>query len=158
MPNSPTTTADLKAMVRQWNDDKLQLAILQVLLDKRKKRPSNGGASGQGLFNCLKLDSTSQLQSAVSFLLANGFIEVSERNFMITANGVDYVANHMGGSGSPNDPPAPSDPPWSPGDPKEPWPPDIDPDDPSRVPLRPKPIGGSTEKMLDLPDVSDLET
>ena len=142
-------------LIKQYSEEELRLAILQVPLAARRKRPKDGGAAGRELVNLLNLDSIDLLERALDFLRSNGLIECGERKFLISAIGVDYVMDHL--PEPPNDPPEPPDPPWSPGDPRGPWPPSFDPDDPSRVPKRPKPSSGDTEMSLDLPDVADLQ-
>src|ERR1700733_15210871 len=104
------------------------------------KRWKDGGTT-KGLLDRLNLDSVDRLQSTLRFLLDSKLIEPGERVFMITADGVDYVADHQVRSEPPDEPPGPSDPPWSPGDPGGRRPPEINPDDPSCVPRRPKPTG-----------------
>jgi hypothetical protein len=148
--------AGFETMEKRRNDEELQFAILQILLSARKKCPRSGGASGLKLLDRLNLDSVERLENTLRFLLDNKLIEPGERVFMITADGVDYVADHQV-TEPPEDPPGPSDPPWSPGDPGGRRPPEIDPDDPSRVPRRPKPTGGSRDRMLNLPDMSDSQ-
>ena len=112
--------------MKHWTQDELQLAILRVLLDKRKKRPKDGGESGKGLADRFGYDSdTSELVAALHALIAGGLIEPGQRNFLITANGVDFVEENGNGPSPPDDQPGPPEPPWSPG---------TDPDGPSRVP------------------------
>jgi hypothetical protein len=88
-----------------WNESELQLAVLQVLLSARRKRPMNGGASGRMLMDCLNWHATNELESAICYLRDKGLIEAGERVCMITAAGVDYLAEHY-----PPDPPQPEPP------------------------------------------------
>jgi len=112
---------------RGSKEHQLILAVLQVLLSARRKRPVNGGASGRMLMDCLNLDDTTELESALRYLRDKDLIEPGERVFMITAKGVDYIEEHFPPEPPQSEPPAgspgPSAPPWSPGDPPNPWPP-----------------------------------
>lgn len=89
LPNIPKTGIS-------WNEVELRLAILQVLLSARKKRPQSGGASGRMLMDCLNMDSIVEIEFALWYLREKGFIESGERVFMITAQGLDYLIEQLG--------------------------------------------------------------
>jgi len=89
LPNIPKTGIT-------WNEIELRLGILQVLLAARKKRPSNGGASGKMLMDCLSIDSIVEIEFALWYLREKGWIESGERVFMITAKGLDYLTSELG--------------------------------------------------------------
>jgi hypothetical protein len=78
-----------------WHETELRLAILQVLLAARKKKPSSGGASGKMLMDCLQLDSIIEIEFALWYLRENHYIETGERVFMITGKGLDYLTDSL---------------------------------------------------------------
>lgn len=78
-----------------WNEIELRLAILQVLLAARKKKPSTGGASGKMLMDCLQIDSIIEIEFALWYLREKGYIETGERVFMITGIGLDYLTDQL---------------------------------------------------------------
>ncbi|PWT99506.1 MAG: hypothetical protein C5B53_05325 [Candidatus Melainabacteria bacterium] len=78
-----------------WNEVELRLAILQVLLAARKQRPQTGGASGKMLLDVLNIDSIMEIEFALWYLREKGHIEMGERVFMITAQGVDYLTDAL---------------------------------------------------------------
>lgn len=79
-----------------WNEIELRLAILQILLAARKKRPNSGGASGKMLMDCLNMDGIAEIEFALWYLREKGLIESGERVFMITAHGLDYLTEQLG--------------------------------------------------------------
>jgi curved DNA-binding protein CbpA len=88
LPNVPKTTLT-------WNEIELRLAILQVLLAARRQRPATGGASGKMLMDCLNIDAVTEIEFALWYLREKGNIEMGERAFMITAQGVDYLTEQL---------------------------------------------------------------
>lgn len=78
-----------------WNEIELRLAVLQILLAARKRRPTTGGASGKMLMDCLNLDVITEIEFALWYLREKGLIEVGERVFMITAQGLDYLTEQL---------------------------------------------------------------
>ncbi len=88
LPHSPKTNLT-------WDEIELRIAILQVLLEARRKRPQTGGGSGKMLMDCLNIDTVSVVEFALWYLREKGLIEVGERNFMITAQGVDYLTEQL---------------------------------------------------------------
>lgn len=78
-----------------WNEVELRLAILQVLLAQRKQRPQTGGASGKMLMDVLNIDTIMEIEFALWYLREKGNIEMGERVFMITAQGVDYLTEQL---------------------------------------------------------------
>lgn len=89
LPNIPKTGLT-------WNEIELRMAILQILLAARKKRPSNGGASGKMLMDVLNIDTITEVEFALWYLREKGFIEAGERVFLITAKGLDYLTEQLG--------------------------------------------------------------
>ena len=88
LPNQPKTNL-------AWNEIELRIAILQVLLEARRGRPQTGGASGKMLMDCLHIDTVAVVEFALWYLREKGYIETGERNFMITADGVDYLTEQL---------------------------------------------------------------
>lgn len=78
-----------------WNEIELRLAVLQILLDARKKRPKTGGASAKMIMDILDLNDLNEMEFALWYLRERGLIEMGERLFMISANGVDYIVNEL---------------------------------------------------------------
>lgn len=78
-----------------WNEIELRLAVLQVLLAARKKKPASGGASGKMLMDCLQLDSIIEIEFALWYLREKRYIETGERVFMITGAGLDYLTDQL---------------------------------------------------------------
>ena len=78
-----------------WNEIELRIAILQVLLEARRGRVQTGGASGKMLMDCLNIDAVTTVEFALWYLREKGYIETGERNFMITASGVDYLTEQL---------------------------------------------------------------
>jgi hypothetical protein len=88
LPHSPKTNLT-------WDEVELRIAVLQVLLEARRKRPQTGGGSGKVLMDCLNIENVSTVEFALWYLREKGLIEVGERNFMITAEGVDYLTEQL---------------------------------------------------------------
>ncbi|MGH9552592.1 MAG: J domain-containing protein [Terriglobales bacterium] len=81
-----------------WNEIELRIAILQILLAARKKRPMSGGASMKMLMDVLHLDGNEgviTIEFACWYLREKGFLEQGERVFMITAKGLDYLTEQL---------------------------------------------------------------
>jgi len=78
-----------------WNEIELRLAILQILLAARKKKPATGGANGKMLMDVLNIDDVAEIEFAIWYLREKGLLEPGERNFMITAVGVDYLTDQL---------------------------------------------------------------
>ncbi len=78
-----------------WNEIELRIAILQVLLAARKKKPATGGASGKMLMDCLQLDAIVEIEFALWYLREKKYIETGERVFMITGVGLDYLTDQL---------------------------------------------------------------
>jgi len=47
------------------------------------------------LMDCLNIENVSVVEFALWYLREKGYIEVGERNFMITAQGVDYLTEQL---------------------------------------------------------------
>jgi len=78
-----------------WNEIELRLAILQILLDARKKRPKTGGASAKMIMDILDLNDLAETEFALWYLRESGFLEMGERLFMITVKGVNYIVDQL---------------------------------------------------------------
>ena len=78
-----------------WNEIELRLAILQILLDARKRRPKTGGANPKIIMDCLDTDDMEGVEFAMWYLREKGYIEMGERLFMISAEGVDYIVEQL---------------------------------------------------------------
>lgn len=77
-----------------WNEVELRLAILQVLLEARRKRPQTGGASAKMLMDCLNC-SMQDIEWVLWYLREKGYIIRTEASFMITVVGVDYLIDQL---------------------------------------------------------------
>ncbi|HEY9678082.1 MAG TPA: J domain-containing protein [Drouetiella sp.] len=78
-----------------WNEIELRIAILQVLLAARKKKPATGGASGKMLMDCLQIENITEIEFALWYLREKHYIETGERVFMITGVGLDYLTDQL---------------------------------------------------------------
>jgi hypothetical protein len=78
-----------------WNELELRLAILQVLLAAKKQRVQTGGASGKMLMDCLNIEGIHEIEFALWYLREKGLIEMGERMFVITVQGVDYLTDQL---------------------------------------------------------------
>jgi len=79
-----------------FNESELRIAVLQILLEQRRKRPKTGGASVQMLADVLGIDNASEaLAACIQFLQDSECLEKGERLFMITAIGVDRLQEWM---------------------------------------------------------------
>lgn len=77
-----------------WNEVELRLAILQVLLEARRKRPQTGGASAKMLMDCLNIE-MAEVEFPLWYMREKGFIIRTEALFMITVQGVDYLIDQL---------------------------------------------------------------
>jgi len=78
-----------------WEEIELRLAILQILLEQRRKKPKTGGASAKMIMDVLQLNDVEVVEYALWYLREKGLIEPGERLFMITAVGVDYIVDQL---------------------------------------------------------------
>jgi len=101
----------------------LRIALLQVLANARAKIPAPGGASGKRLRDCLQLKSVLELELPLRHLYGQGYVDASERVFVITDKGLQYLSDLDGD-----------------------WP------HHSLVPRRPLPTAGGGEVALALPE------
>ncbi|MBX3149912.1 hypothetical protein KF728_07190 [Candidatus Obscuribacterales bacterium] len=83
-------------MIR-WLELDLQLAILQILLDARIRKPKSGGASASFITNQLDAE-PAQVNEALSFLLDANRIDRGERLYSITAHGIEHLYVCLSGS------------------------------------------------------------
>lgn len=77
-----------------WTEVELRVAVLQVLLAQRRKKPTSGGASGKMLMDILQVEIT-DVEFALWYLREKDFIETGERSFLITAKGLDYLTGEL---------------------------------------------------------------
>lgn len=77
-----------------WNEVELRLAVLQVLLEARRKRPQTGGASAKMLMDCLNIG-MGDIEFVLWYLREKGYITRTESAFMITVIGVDYLIDQL---------------------------------------------------------------
>lgn len=77
-----------------WSEVELRLAVLQVLMEARRKRPQVGGASGKMLLDCLNCSMT-DIEWTLWYLREKGYIIRTERDFMISVAGVDYIVDQL---------------------------------------------------------------
>jgi hypothetical protein len=73
----------------------LRLAILNIMLIARKKKPRDGGVSMSMIMEILQVTLT-EAEFALWYLRERHFIETGERVFMITGAGLDYLVDGMG--------------------------------------------------------------
>lgn len=78
-----------------WNEVELRIAVLQVLLAARRKKPATGGCSGKMLMDILQIDDVRDIEFALWYLREKSMIETGERSFMITAIGLDYLTGEL---------------------------------------------------------------
>lgn len=77
-----------------YNEIELRLAILQLLLQARKKRVQTGGCSAKTLMDVLGVD-MGEMEFALWYLREKGYAERNEAVFMITVSGVDYIVDQL---------------------------------------------------------------
>lgn len=77
-----------------YNEIELRLAILQLLLQARKKRVQTGGASAKTLMDVLNVD-MGEMEFALWYLRERGYVERAEALFLITVSGVDYIVDSL---------------------------------------------------------------
>lgn len=90
---SNTTTAAPKGSL-SWNEIELRLAVLQVLLEARRKRPQTGGASAKMIMDCLNCG-MGDLEFVLWYMREKGYISRTDMAFMITVAGVDYLIDQL---------------------------------------------------------------
>lgn len=94
---APARSSPLPTMERtsiSYSEIELRLAILQLLLQARKKRVQTGGCSAKVLMDILGVD-MAEMEFALWYLREKGYIERAEAYFMITVNGVDYIVDQL---------------------------------------------------------------
>jgi curved DNA-binding protein len=77
-----------------WQEVELRLAILQVLMEARRKKPQSGGASARMLMDCLNVE-LSEIEYVLWYLREKNMIQRTEAAFMITIQGVDYLVDQL---------------------------------------------------------------
>ncbi len=88
LPQQPKTSLT-------WNEIELRIAVLQILLEARRKRPQTGGATAKILMDCLGLNEITEMEFILWYLREKGLIEVGERVFMISVKGFDYLTDQL---------------------------------------------------------------
>ena len=83
---------DIPKMSLSFSEVELRLAVLQVLLEARRKRPQTGGASAKMLMDCLNCNMT-DIEWTLWYLREKGHITRTEAAFMISVAGVDYLVD-----------------------------------------------------------------
>jgi hypothetical protein len=78
-----------------WDEIELRIAVLQVLLEARRRKPASGGGSGKYLMDCLNIENVGVVEFALWYLREKGLIEMGDRHFVITAVGVDYLTDQL---------------------------------------------------------------
>lgn len=87
MPHLPKTGLS-------WNEIELRIAILQIMLAARKKKPREGGVSMKMIIDILGTD-VIEGEFALWYLREKKYIETGERVFMITGLGLDYLVDQL---------------------------------------------------------------
>jgi curved DNA-binding protein len=83
---------DIPKMSLSFSEVELRLAVLQVLLEARRKRPQTGGASAKMLMDCLNCN-MQDIEWTLWYLREKGHITRTEAAFMISVAGVDYLVD-----------------------------------------------------------------
>jgi len=78
-----------------FDEVELRLAILQILLSQRKKKPLVGGATAKMVMDILDINDIPLVEFAFWYLREKGYVEMGERVFMISVKGVDYIVDHL---------------------------------------------------------------
>jgi len=78
-----------------WNEIELRLAILQILLVAKKKRPQTGGATAKMMMDILSIENVVEMEFALWYLRETNLIEMGDRMFMIAWRGVDYIVDQL---------------------------------------------------------------
>lgn len=78
-----------------FNEIELRLAILQILLAARKRKPQTGGASAKIIMDILSIDNVIEVEFALWYLRERGYVEMGDRLFMISVMGVDYLIEQL---------------------------------------------------------------
>lgn len=92
-PGTQGTYSTPKASL-SWSEVELRLAVLQVLMEARRKKPQTGGASAKMLMDCLNCN-MGDIEYVLWYLREKGFITRTEASFMITIQGVDYLIDQL---------------------------------------------------------------
>jgi hypothetical protein len=82
---------------KQWMDDELRLATLQILLDQRRSQGEEAGASEKMIAYILEIDRCPRFKLNMDFLMQNGFIEKGNRVLKITPAGYEFLLERLGG-------------------------------------------------------------
>lgn len=77
-----------------WSEVDLRLAVLQILLDAKRKKPQIGGASAKMLMDCLGVELI-DLEYMLWYLREKRYIDREEAQFTITIDGVDYLVDQL---------------------------------------------------------------
>ena len=77
-----------------FNEIELRVAILQIMLSARKKKPRDGGVSLKTIMEILNTDIV-ESEFALWYLREKKYIETGERVFMITGVGLDYLVDQL---------------------------------------------------------------
>jgi hypothetical protein len=78
-----------------FDEVELRLAILQILLIQRKKKPLQGGATAKMVMDILDINDIPLVEFAFWYLREKGLVEMGERVFMISVRGVDYIVDYL---------------------------------------------------------------
>lgn len=90
----PRFTFDKNANALSYNEVEMRLAILQLLLDARKKRVQTGGLSAKGLMDVLNIG-MEEIEYVLWYLREKGLVIRQEAQFMIAVQGVDYLVDSL---------------------------------------------------------------
>jgi hypothetical protein len=78
-----------------YDETELRLAILQILLSQRKKKPLSGGATAKMVMDILDINDIPVIEFSFWYLREKGLVEMGERVFMISVRGVDYIVDYL---------------------------------------------------------------
>ncbi len=90
----PSPLPHIEKTSLSYNEIELRLAILQLLLQARKRKVQTGGCSAKALMDVLGTE-MGEMEFALWYLREKGHIERQEAQFMITVAGVDYIVDQL---------------------------------------------------------------
>jgi hypothetical protein len=77
-----------------WKEIDLRLAVLQMLMDAKRKKPQSGGASAVLFMDCLGID-MAEMEYILWYLSEKHYIKREDAQFAITIAGVDYLVDQL---------------------------------------------------------------
>jgi hypothetical protein len=78
-----------------FDETELRLAVLQILLAQRKKKPLSGGSTAKMVMDILDIYDIPLIEFTFWYLREKGLVEMGERVFMISVRGVDFIVDYL---------------------------------------------------------------